>query len=232
MLSVQVHPSDKHPELIPTGESSKTEAWVVLEAQQRSQIYVGVQPGTTPAGLQRALAAGSIADQLVEITPKPGDAIFIPAGTVHTLGNDLVVFEIQQNSDVTYRLYDWNHIDPKTGGLRPLQIDKAFASIDFEESTSGPVKPLIETTAPVMRERLFDCPHFAVWRMCGLAPFRVGATDVPRVLVCVQGSGQIEYSNVQYAIQKGEAWLLPADIGKCPFRPVEDITLLEIGIPE
>ena len=232
MLSVQVHPSDEHPELIPAGESSKTEAWVVLEAQRRSEIYAGLRAGATKAELQRALADGSIADQLVAIDPKPRDAIFIPAGTVHTLGNDLVVFEIQQNSDVTYRLYDWGHIDPKTGQPRPLQVDQALASIDFEESTSGLVKPVIEDTAPVVRERLFDCDHFRLWRIRGLAPFHVGATGVPRVLVCIQGSGHIECNNIHYAVRNGDVWLLPAEIGICPFRPAEEITLLEIAIPE
>jgi mannose-6-phosphate isomerase len=104
MLSVQVHPGGGHPRLIPAGESSKTEAWVVIEAQKGSRIYAGLKPGTTEADLRVACAAGSIANELAGIDPKPGDAVFIPAGTVHTLGNDLVVFEVQQNSDVTFRL--------------------------------------------------------------------------------------------------------------------------------
>ena len=130
MLSVQVHPSDAHPDLIPAGETSKTEAWVVIEAGKKSSIYAGLQPGTTAGKLRQALTDKTIQDCLVRISPKPGDAVFIPAGTVHTLG-DVVVFEIQQNSDVTFRLYDWGHVDAKTGQPRPLQVDQAFASIDF-----------------------------------------------------------------------------------------------------
>ena len=232
MLSVQVHPSDAHPELIPAGESSKTEAWVVLEAQKGSRIYAGLQPGTTQADLHSALECGEIAERLLTIDPKQGDAIFIPAGTVHTLGDDVVVFEIQQNSDVTFRLYDWGHIDSKTGQPRPLQVDQAFASIDFEGSTGGLVMPIIEATAPVARERLFDCDHFRLWRLHGVAPFSVGATGVPRVLVCIQGSGHVEHNNIPYAVGKGDAWLLPAEIGVCPFQPAEEATLLEIAIPE
>jgi mannose-6-phosphate isomerase len=231
MLSVQVHPSDEHPELIPPGESSKTEAWVVLEAQKGSRIYAGLQPGTTQTDLRSALAGGEIAERLLAIDPKRGDAIFIPAGTVHTLG-DNVVFEVQQNSDVTFRLYDWGHIDSKTGQPRPLQVDQAFASIDFDGTTGGLVKPVIEVTAPVVRERLFDCEHFRLWRLHGVAPFSVGVTGVPRVLVCIQGSGQLEHNNIPYTVEKGEVWLLPAEIGVCPFRPAEEMTLLEIAIPE
>ena len=132
MLSVQVHPSDAYPVLIPAGDTGKTEAWVVIEAERESQIYAGLKPDTTADGLRRSLENGTIADHLAAIVPKPGDAIFIPAGTVHTLGGDIVVFEVQQNSDVTFRLYDWGHVDAKTGKPRPLQVDQASACIDFE----------------------------------------------------------------------------------------------------
>jgi mannose-6-phosphate isomerase len=114
MLSVQVHPSDSPSDLIPAGDTAKTEAWVVIEAEKGSHIYAGLKSGTNAGSLRQSLDDGTIADQLVCIAPKPGDAVFIPARTVHTLGNDVVVFEVQQNSDVTFRLYDWGHIDPET----------------------------------------------------------------------------------------------------------------------
>jgi mannose-6-phosphate isomerase len=131
MLSVQVHPSDAHKDLLPAGESGKTEAWVVLAVRPESRIYAGLKPGTTAAILRRALANRTVAEHLAYFTPKPGDAVFIPAGTVHTLGGGLVVFEIQQNSDVTFRLYDWDHVDARTGQPRALQVDQALACIDF-----------------------------------------------------------------------------------------------------
>ena len=125
----------------------------------------------------------------MSIVPKPGDAVFIPAGTVHTLGGDVVVFEVQQNSDVTFRLYDWGHVDAKTGQPRPLQVDQALASIDFANRNGGLVTPIVVTTSPVERERLFDCEHFLLWRLRGESPFNVGAAEMPRVLVCIEGSG-------------------------------------------
>jgi mannose-6-phosphate isomerase len=157
MLSVQVHPSDDPSELIPAGDTAKTEAWVVIEAEKGSQIYAGLRSGTTAGILRKSLDDGTIADHLVCITPKPGDAVFIPGGTVHTLGDDVVVFEVQQNSDTTFRLYDWGHIDPVTKEPRPLQTDQAFACIEFGASDSGLVASLVEITTPVRRERLFDC---------------------------------------------------------------------------
>ncbi|MEI9969480.1 MAG: type I phosphomannose isomerase catalytic subunit [Terracidiphilus sp.] len=230
MLSVQVHPNDAHPDLIPAGETSKTEAWVVIEAGKKSSIYAGLRPGTTVSELKRALADETIQDCLVRISPKPGDAVFIPAGTVHTLG-DVVVFEIQQNSDVTFRLYDWGHIDAKTGKPRPLQVDQAFASIDFQESSAGLVTPFVVTATPVVRERLFDCDQFLLWRLRGRSPFIVGAENVPRVLVCIEGQGELEYAGVPYVVSKGEVWLLPAVAGACAFHPKAAVTILEIALP-
>jgi len=232
MLSVQVHPGDAQPDLIPAGETGKTEAWVVIEAEKGSRIYAGLQPATTASDLRQALADKTIPDYLESFTPKPGDAIFIPAGTVHSLGGDVVVFEIQQNSDVTFRLYDWGHIDAKTGQPRPLQVDQALASIDFAKNTGGLVAPLVESTSPVTRERLFDCDHFLLWRLRGRSPFTVGAAGVPRVLVCIEGLGQLEHSGVSDAVAKGEVWLLPAMAGSCVFHPDSEVTLLEIALPE
>src|SRR5271165_3013329 len=85
MLSVQVHPSDTHKELLPAGETGKTEAWVVLEAGKESRIYAGLKHGTNADDLRHALASGTVAEDLVCFTPKPDDAVFLPAGTVHSL---------------------------------------------------------------------------------------------------------------------------------------------------
>jgi mannose-6-phosphate isomerase len=232
MLSVQVHPTKANTNLLPAGETPKTEAWVVLEAGTQSRIYAGLKTGTTEANLRRALTSKTVADHLACLTPKPGDAVFLRAGTVHSLGGDLVVFEIQQNSDVTFRLYDWDHIDPKTGKLRALQVDKAMSCIDFAEGPAGRVTPEVETMTPVERERLFHCEHFWLWRVRGQAPFTVGAVDLPRVLVCIEGGGLAEHGGATYAVTKGDVFLLPAVIGKCIFRPRGAVNLLEIAIPD
>jgi mannose-6-phosphate isomerase len=230
MLSVQVHPSDAYPDLIPAGETGKTEAWVVIEAEKGSLIYAGLKPGTTADGLRHSIASGAIADCMVGIVPKPGDAVFVPAGTVHTLGCGVVVFEIQQNSDITFRLYDWGHVDAKTGKPRSLQVDQAFACIDFRRNDGGLVAPRIETSMPVERERLFDCEPFRLWRLVAEAPFPVGGPGEPHVLVCIAGSGKVEHNNIPYAVSKGDVWLLPAEVGVCSFQPSQQVTLLEIAL--
>jgi mannose-6-phosphate isomerase len=225
MLSVQVHPA------------AKTEAWVVLEAGPKSRIYAGLKPDTTEDDLRHALKDGTVTDHLACFTPKPGDGVFIPAGTVHSLGGGVVVFEVQQNSDVTFRLYDWGHVEAKTGQLRPLQVDQALACINFADGAaglgpSGLVAPVVEGTTPVERERLFRCEYFRLWRLRGHSPFTVGASGVPRVLVCIQGAGQVEHDGATYAAGKGDVWLLPAVPGACTFRPHGAASVLEIEIPE
>jgi mannose-6-phosphate isomerase len=231
MLSVQVHPSDDQTQYIPAGETGKTEAWVVLEAGSKSRIYAGLKPATTADTLRQALESGSVADQLASFTSKPGDGIFIPAGTVHSL-KDIVVFEVQQNSDVTFRLYDWDHVDSKTGKPRPLQVDQAMACVDFAQGATGPVVPMVDEVKPVLRERLFECEHFGLWRFGSESSFGVGAERTPRVLACLAGAGQVQHEGANYAIGKGDVLLLPAVVGACLCQPSEPISLLEISLPE
>lgn len=232
MLSVQVHPGYAGASSPAVNGTAKTEAWVVLESGKESRIYAGLKPGTTADVLRQSVKNGTLADHLASLTPKSGDAVFIPAGTVHSLGGDIVVFEVQQNSDTTFRLYDWGHIDPKTGLPRKLEVEKALACVDFVDGAAGLVTPVVEEEAPVERDRLFDCDAFQLWRRHGDSPFTVGAVNVPRVLVCSEGTGQIEHGGDTYAIRKGEVWLLPAVIGPCTLRPSGTVNLLEIAIPE
>jgi mannose-6-phosphate isomerase len=231
MLSVQVHPSDRQTDYLPAGEHGKTEAWVVLEAGPESRIYAGLNPGTTADDLRRALANRTVADHLASFKPKPGDGVFLQAGTVHSLGG-LVVFEVQENSDVTFRLYDWDRVDAKTGQPRDLQVEQALACIDFAQGVVGPVVPVVEAATPVLRERLFNCDYFRLWRLRGDSPFVVGAAGAPRLLVCTAGEGQLEHDGAIYAVGKGDVLLLPAVVGACSYQPRGAASLLEIALPE
>jgi mannose-6-phosphate isomerase len=172
-----------------------------------------------------------VGDLLPGFTPKVGDAVFIRAGTVHSL-SDVVVFEVQENSDVTFRLDDGDRIDPNTGKSRPLQVEQAMACIDFEQGAIRPVASTVEQAGPVRRERLFHCEHFSVWRYSGQSPFTVGAADTPRVLVCIAGEGQIEHGGTNYPVGCGDVVLLPAEVGACSYRPRNVVALLEVALPE
>jgi mannose-6-phosphate isomerase len=230
-LSVQVHPSDEQTDYIPAGESGKTEAWVVLEAAHDARIYAGLKPGITAKSLRAALADGSAPECLASFSPQVGDGVLLPAGTVHSLGG-LVVFEVQENSDVTFRLYDWDHVDPQTHQPRPLQVEQAMACIDWKQGAITATTPVVEETEPARRERLFGCEQFRLWRISGESPFTVGAEQIPRVLVCVGGQGKLESVGADFAIRRGDTLLLPAAVGTCLFRPDGAAVLLEIALPE
>ena len=133
---------------------------------------------------------------------------------------------------MTFRLYDWDHVDPKTGQPRALQVEQAMACIDFAQGTLGPVVPVVEEGQPVERERLFCCEHFGLSRIRGELPFMVGAPETPRVLVCIDGNGNLEHIGANHAVRKGDVVLLPAEVGACLCRPQGEVTLLDISLPE
>jgi mannose-6-phosphate isomerase len=229
-LSVQVHPSDAHKELIPAGDTGKTESWVVLDKGLEGRVFAGLNPGTTPDVLRQAITQGNVSDRLASFAPQIGDAVFIRAGTVHSL-KDVVVFEVQENSDVTFRLYDWEHVDPKTGQLRALQVDQALACVDFKQGAICAVTPRVQESKPLPWEELIHCDHFGVWRITGEFPFTTGAAKTCRVLVCLEGEGELEHAGSNYRFAKGTVLLLPAVVGECPCRPNGTVTLLEISLP-
>jgi mannose-6-phosphate isomerase len=144
----------------------------------------------------------------------------------------VVVFEVQENSDVTFRLFDWNHVDPQTNRLRPLQTDQALACINFERGEIVPKTPVVEVAKPILRERLMQCDHFGVWRIQGEAPFTVGAASLPRVLVCLAGEGHLKQGGADCDFAQGDVVFLPAVIGACFCRPHGAVTVLEISLPE
>lgn len=229
VLSVQVHPSDDQKEYIPPGDTGKTEAWIVLDTSEDSCIYSGLKPGTTEENLLQSISDKKVAERLHSFVPKKDDAIFIHSGTVHTLGGTLV-FEVQENSDTTYRLYDWDRTDPKTGQPRDLQVEKAIACIDFDQIDIGPVKPVKDNKFK-NGEKLFDNDHFVLWRIKEDNPFNVGIPDEPVILVCIEGKGTLNFNNQEFALNKGEVILLPAIIGVLPLQPSSNITVLQIAIP-
>jgi len=228
MLSVQVHPRDDQVDLIPPGDTGKTEAWVVLRASAGARIYAGLNPGTTRHDLS-TLTTASADRYLPAFAPQPGQAVMIEAGTVHSLGDGVLVFEVQENSDTTFRLYDWDHIDARTGKPRPLQIDQALQAINFDQGAIGP-QP--EGPGAPVHEALLDCAHFRLVRWHQAEAFAVGAPDDPRILVCVAGSGRVIAGGQAVVMHRGDVVLLPAAVGEGTVQPIEPVTLFEIAIPE
>lgn len=231
MLSVQVHPSDAHKDLLPPGERGKTESWLVMDAEPSSSIYAGLQPGVTPEAMRAKSEDGTVEEDLASFHPQVGDGLFIEAGTVHALGGGVVVFETQQNSDVTFRLFDWNRVDEKTGKSRELHIEKAILSTNFDAVAVKPSVPKVLAEAPALREEMFACEFFTVDRLTGDTAFPVGATDALRVLVALDGSGALSYNDASYEVRPGDVYVLPAAIGQIDFTPSGKAVLAEVAVP-
>lgn len=217
-LSVQVHPNDAQAvELKGPGHRGKTEAWVILDADPgTSRIYAGFRPGLTAGDFRAALAAGTAPATLHHFTPAPGDCVFLPAGTVHAIGADILLFEVQQTSDITYRLYDWDRVDA-AGKSRELHVDHGLACADFAR---GPCHPVVLRGAGG-RETLVECPQFTLHRH--VRPREVGRAGHCTAVVCVGGAGTVAGEPVEW----GEVVLLPASHGVAAVTG--DVTLLECG---
>lgn len=231
-LSVQVHPNDEQAAKIGPGKFGKTEAWVVLDRDPAtSRLYSGFAPGVTAADFRAALDAKTTPRTLHSFTPNVGDCVFLEAGTVHAIGQNLLLFEVQQTSDITYRLYDWDRVDAKTKRPRELHIDKGLECADFRRGPCAPVGPCVEVRAGVRREGLVACNYFTLERLTSAVPFRVGAANQCRAVVCVSGSGELESRGARFAFRAGDVFLLPAEVGACLALPREEVTLLECGLP-
>ncbi|HEV8541288.1 MAG TPA: type I phosphomannose isomerase catalytic subunit, partial [Verrucomicrobiae bacterium] len=136
-LSLQVHPPPERAHAL--GGDPKTEIWCITHAEPHSELYVGLKRGVTREIFQRQIQAGSVADCFHRITVRRGDAMFLPSGRVHAIGSGLVIFEIQQNSDTTYRVFDWNRRDA-AGNARPLHVKESLECIDFDDFEPEPIK--------------------------------------------------------------------------------------------
>ena len=225
-LSVQVHPNDQQAARLDPPDLGKTEAWVVLAAEPGSKIYAGLQPGATRERLRQALHAGTCEQWLHVLEPRVGDCIFIEAGTVHALGAGLVVAEIQQASDTTFRLFDWNRVDAD-GKPRPLHVEQALATIDFSRDGVQPQQP-VATDAP-WRERLVACDKFVLDRCTLEEPQPVGGDNRFHLLAVLAGEAEVGDAATQLAL--GQTCLLPAALGKTTLAPRGRAVLLDIFLP-
>ena len=228
-LSVQVHPTDEQARRSAPTAAGKTEAWVVLDADPAtSRIYAGFRAGVGPDRFRAALTAKSTPETLHAFTPAAGDCVFLPAGTVHAIGANVLLFEVQQTSDITYRLYDWDRVDAATGRPRELHVDAGLACSDFARGPCEPVRPTPLGNCVYHRERLVRCDHFLLERVATHNPITVGERGRCRVVVGVAGRGTLNGR----PIGVGDVALIPAEVGEAEFVPHGPATVLECGLPE
>ncbi len=227
-LSVQVHPSDEQAAQLNPPDLGKTEAWVVLSAESDSLIYAGLKRGFDRAALERELNRGTCDLCLHRFEPQPGDCIFLQAGTVHALGAGLVMLEIQQNSDATLRLFDWNRLGPD-GQPRPLHIEQGLEVIDYNRGPVNPQKP--QPTDRKHVTRLVDCDKFILDRWQFIEPVRIGGDNRFHVIAILHGAVDLIGDPSQKTLQVGQTMLLPADHPRCFLDPIGATTLVDIYLP-
>jgi len=227
-LSLQVHPADHQAALLSPPDLGKTEAWVILQAEPGSFIYAGLQPGVDRPRLASRLGDEGCEKCFHRYKPRPGDCIFLPAGVVHALGPGLLVAEVQQSSDTTYRLFDWNR-PGSDGQPRPLHIDEALKVIDFDYGPVAPQLPLPSEDAAA--ERLVACDKFVLDRRRLVQSQALGGDDRFHILAVLEGTLQLHGDPAGEPMNQGDVALLPAALSPTTATPLGGCTLLDMYLP-
>jgi len=217
-LSVQVHPDDRLAAAMKLSDPGKSEAWCVLQAEPGATIWAGFNQPVDRHTLETAIRDGVLERYLHRFQPQAGDCLFLPAGTVHALGAGLLVAEIQQSSDNTFRLYDWNRVGTD-GRPRPLHIQEGLDAIDYAQGAVAATPPR-RTELPCL-ERLVACDKFVLDRWTLAAPQSLGGDDRCHVLTVLAGAVRVEADRTDSPLGLGQTALLPASIGPTRLSPDE-----------
>ena len=225
-LSLQVHPpAARATEL--KGEP-KTEMWLITDAVPDASLFVGLKRGVTRSDFEKKITDGSVADCFHRIPVCAGDAMFLPSGRVHAIGDGLVIFEIQQNSDTTYRVFDWNRVG-LDGKPRELHIAQSLASIDFDDFEPGLVETKFTADGKIQKRPLVNDPLFNVetWKLNSGA----GGLLKPKKLQIIAATGgkiEIKSGTISVNLGAGQFCLIPASLERMEIRAQSDAALLRV----
>lgn len=212
-LSVQVHPEDEYAR-IHEGEFGKTEMWIVLDARPNAQLVYGVKAGVSKEEFEKAIKTGTLENYLNFVDVRKGDVFFIPAGTIHAIGEGLLIAEIQQNSDTTYRVYDWNRVDDK-GNSRELHIKKALDVSNLSGFTGKEkVNGRIVKEGENIRNYLVSCEYFSteILDISNESKERLSGEKF-NLLLFFEGKGKIKYKEGFVSFKSGDSFFVPANMG-------------------
>jgi mannose-6-phosphate isomerase len=215
-LSIQVHPDDAYAQ-VHEKDFGKTEAWVVVHACPGAKIICGLKRPLTQDEIERAIAKNSLETMLNEFEVKAGDCIFVPAGTVHAIGAGVLIYEIQEVSDVTYRLYDWGRLGDD-GKPRGLHVETALKVMHYADTEDHRTIPVRIKSKGYEREFLTGCSYFVLekYYITGEAPRN--PPDRFEILTAISGQGTVVCERGEYPVQCGETVLLPAEAGAYRIR--------------
>lgn len=226
-LSVQVHPDDAYAQAREKQPFGKTEMWYVIEAKPGARIIHGVRQAVTREKLARAVAEGKLADLLESVEVFAGDVIVNSPGTIHALGAGILIYELQQSSDLTYRLYDWDRQDG-AGGVRELHIEKSLDVAQLQPHTLHKIQPVSITEAAGTRMYLAACPYFAAELLTLHAPITESTAGLRfHVVTVLEGSGRLRYVppeavpplTTEVDISRGTSVLVPASVHTYEIEP-------------
>lgn len=215
-LSVQVHPTDAYAAANEQGQRGKSEMWYVLDAAKNASLIYGMNRDVDADTVRRAIGEGTLTKYLQKVPVEKDDVFFVGAGTVHAIGAGALVAEIQESSNLTYRLYDYDRVD-KTGQKRPLHIEKALNVAELRRATE-PRQPMrvLKYRQGMASELLCRCRYFEVSRLIvnterrQQVTFRADSVSF-RVLLCVNGCGTLAFEKETLNIYKGDCVFVPAD---------------------
>jgi mannose-6-phosphate isomerase len=230
-LSVQVHPNDKQARGFDPHENGKTEVWIILQADPRSVIYAGLKPEVTRETFEAHLNAGTVESCLHCFQVSPGDCVFIPAGTVHAIGEGILLAEIQQSSDLTFRLFDWGRLGTD-GSPRAIHIEESLQCIDFDRGPVNPVDPHRVSTSGSDVEELVRSDYFVLRRHQKSKPFSIVHDNRFHILTMLRGNAELICDAQRKNVRIGSTVLMPADTSDVRVVPKDEIILLETFFPD
>ena len=223
-LSLQVHPPADQAAAL--GGEAKTEMWYIADAAPGARLYAGLKRGVSRGEFERRIRDGTVADCFHQLPVRPGDAMFLPSGRVHAIGAGLVIFEIQQNSDTTYRVFDWNRVG-LDGKPRPLHIRESLASIDFNDVEPRLVESEFREAGVGRIRALVSNPLFRVevWEMPGAAKQAL-APGKMRILGVLDGRLRVLAPGNEAALAPGSFCLIPAGLSSVSLLAEEAASFL------
>lgn len=230
-LSLQVHPNDEQAKTFDPVENGKTEAWVIVHAEPGSQLYAGLKPGVDRDTFRQRLTGEGLEDCLHKFAVSTGDCVFIPAGTVHAIAEGIVLAEIQQSSDLTFRLHDWGRVG-SDGNPREIHVEEGLSCIDFERGPVSPVTPRKLSNSSITEE-LVRCDYFVMHRHQTSEPFSIPTDERFHVLMILEGAANLLSEGKPYPMQLGQTALIPAacsDVEIIP-QPGVPCTVLDAFLP-
>jgi mannose-6-phosphate isomerase len=232
-LSIQVHPDDAYASQNEAPDAvGKTEMWHVVAAEPGATLSLGLVPEVDREKFRSAIRQGGLEKFFERLPVSPGDTFYVPSGTPHTIGAGMILCEVQQNSDLTYRLYDFHRVDAK-GNPRELHIEKGMAVIDFAHRKGGKVTPVALPSANGAKKYLLlACPYFASERWDFSAQHRANSDPAHfELLVILGGRGTIQWNGGSRSYRQGECWFIPANLGQFSLLPENPTSILRTYVP-